>query len=399
MKDLLRLLPITALTIFLTGCYTNVINLDENENGGSGNGQGNGLVVNDPSQLSWQISAESKVCEVNFNSGQGWSVTGIDDNTRKWVTLSTSGSDIGGYFTLDIIVDENTSGADRIATLQLFSGSEIETITIFQSSKLGDGSEPQPYVEDYYSDVVVKIVSQSYIDGVAEPWIKEWRFTNNTPSGQINGIASYVIDQYTEREEEQILVNDYNSIEHISYGLVGPAETYGILHRQHREMSVNIYNFILHQYIREFNYFQTDDPNKSIREEICMYSNYYIVLQKDDSSTKEYRWVLGNMTEQEEVNTSNIVKFSYNAYSNNRTNLDLNAFFNGDIYKSIGLFGKRSENLISSISDYKGGVYHLDYSFDEKGRVQTVTRKFSFNGVFESGIDIYTIYYSDNLGR
>lgn len=393
MKKILRFIPMVAWGLFMTGCYTNVIDLDDDDEGGGGDNAE--LVIADRTQLNQQIFAESSVCEVRFTSEFGWDVNNTDELTRKWIAISPSHSEVGGSFTLSIIVDENASGGDRTATLQLFSGSDNETITINQSSTYKDGSQPQPYVPDVYTDIVDKIVLQNSSNGEVEPSTREWCFITNHTTGKVDMMSLRLKDPHDERVAEQIIIHDYRILERTVFGLMPPGDRWDMMLQQHGELSVNAHNFITQQQLRELNYQHEDSQEPILHEITYLYSAYRRVSERDGYNINEYRWTNENMTERVDMTTTNALKFAYGTHNNDRANIDINSFLNGEMYAAIGLLGKRSKNLLGSITDYKGGVINFDYSFDEKGRVQTVTEKHSFGGISESTSIVYTIYYVD----
>lgn len=402
MKKILRFIPISALVLFMTGCYTNVIDLDDE--GGGGDDNNKVLVISDPSQLNQQIFAESRICEVKFSSEFGWEINNMDEQTRKWITLSPSHSEVGGSFTLSISVDENASGGDRTAILQLFSGGKDETIIITQFSTYKDGSQPQPYEPDVYTDIVEKIVLQNSSNGEIEPPTREWRFITNHTTRKVDIMSLYLTDPHDERAEEQIIIHDYRILERTAFGLIQPNDRWDVMFRQYSELSVNPYNFLTYQHIEELDYQNGANPEPIIREIIYRYSAYRRVSEQSDGHIYEYQWADGNMVEQKETpvygeESNTLYSLIYRTEPNDRANIDLNTLLSGDMYSAMGLLGKRSKNLLESITDSKGGVINFEYSFDQKGRVETITQRVGFNGSIESVSTVFTVHYiNDNNG-
>lgn len=396
MKKTLLLIFSAAFALLLTGCYTNVIDLDDNNGGGGGDPSNNELVISDPTQLNQQIFAEGKLCEVQFTSKQGWNLSYTDEQTQKqWITISPSRSEFGGSFTLSIGVDENQTGDDRTAILQLFSGGENETITINQSSRNEDGSKPLPYEKDVYTDIVEKIVLQYVTNDNIDPWSMEWRFQTDLANGQVNMMELYSIDSDGEKIEEVIVLHDYINLEHNVFGVLQPNNRWDIVLRRHSELVVNANDFIIQQHLVEFNYQDENHPEPIPQHIVHRYANYRHVAEQVNNNTYEYQWRDGNMIEKVEVTTPNTFKFDYGTQDNYRANIDLCSFLKGDMYAAMGLFGKRSKNLLSSIADYKGGVSHFEYSFDEKGRVQTVKQSHSIAGIPDQTSTVFTIHYTN----
>lgn len=399
MKRILILL-IIALSVCMTGCYTNVIDLDDE---GGGNGNNTKLVIADRTQLNQQIFAESRVCEVNFRSQTGWNVNFMDNNeAQSWIAFSPSIVEYGGEHTLSINVDENSTGAHRTATLRLYSGGQSETITINQSGKLSDGSTPPPYEKESYTDIVERVSVQAYTyDVIESSWSTEWRFVSNPETGEVYTMRYFLIN-YENEEIEQEINNNGFMIDHAFFGFVSQ-DSYEVIRRQHHQVVLNGCNFIIHQDIKEFDYQNGANPEPIRREVTHRYSAYRRVSERDEWITNDYRWEDGNMVEQKQTQNyseESITRFTYTYRTelNDRTNIDLNALLGEDVYAAIGLLGKRSKNLLSSITDAKAGVTFFEYSFDAKGRVETITLKRSFDGNIDSFSTVFTVHYANDNG-
>lgn len=402
MKKILTLLIIT-LSIFMTGCYTNVIDLDDE--GGGDNGNNTGLVIADRTQLNQQIFAESSVCEVKFTSQTSWEVNFMDNNeAQSWIAFSPSIVEYGGGHTLSIYVDENSTGAHRTATLRLYSGGQSETITINQSGKLSDGSTPPPYKKDSYTDIVERVSVQAYTNDVIESsWRTEWRFIPNPETGEVYTMRYFLINSEGEEMEQEINNNGF-TIDHAFFGFIS-RDSYEVIRRRHSQVVLNACNFIIRQDIQEFDYQNEVNPEPIRWEVIHRYSAYRRVSERDELGTTEYRWTDGNMVEQKQTpnyseESSTLFTYAYRTELNDRTNIDLNALLGEDMYAAIGLLGKRSKNLLSSITDAKAGVTFFEYSFDPKGRVETIILKRSFDGNIDSFSTVFTVHYAnDNSGN
>ena len=59
-----------------------------------------------------------------------------------------------------------------------------------------------------------------------------------------------------------------------------------------------------------------------------------------------------------------------------------------------GYHGKRSTNLLSSISMNNGDEYRFDYQFDSQRRVTEVTVSYFVNGVEQPQKTVYSLSYS-----
>lgn len=142
MKKIVFMIMLIACAGMTTGCYTNVIDAEEWENGGSGGNDEDdpgvvdyALIIFDRSQLEQFLSAEPGSCEVEFEAGTAWR-TSLEGGDTEGITITPNSSEQGGRFTLVIFVDENTLGRDRIFHIMLHCGPAIEIITIHQSPEL-----------------------------------------------------------------------------------------------------------------------------------------------------------------------------------------------------------------------------------------------------------------------
>lgn len=68
-----------------------------------------------------------------------------NDEARSWVTVTPSAGEEAGEHTVQILLDENTTGNPRTVRIDLNCQSQTETITINQEAVRQDGSFPESY--------------------------------------------------------------------------------------------------------------------------------------------------------------------------------------------------------------------------------------------------------------
>lgn len=392
-------MSIAALALLLSGCHTNIIELGDGDGPGGGGGDNNSsLIVLDRSQLNQQIYAESRVCEVTFTTQLGWELSFSDDPMHRWISVSPTRAEYGGQYTLSINVDENTSGYERPTTLYLYSDGESETITIRQSGQRSDGTTPPPYQEDTYTDIVERVIVQSFTNGEPDLMWREWRFGYNG-----DRIGFMELFQYTPEGEnllDQIYVQDRYAIERNVYGVKTADGWYELVYKYYSELTVNEQNFITQERVQEFNYRDESSEEPRLYEQTVSYKDYrrVVVRRSDGPIAMEYHWVDGNQIQLSEVNTvsgekNTIQSYVYRSELNDRANIDLNALLAGDMFSVAGVFGKRSQNLLSSFTDHRGGVVNFVYTFDEQQRVATITRTYAAVGSVDPISTLFTVYY------
>ena len=91
---------------------------------------------------------------------------------------------------------------------------------------------------------------------------------------------------------------------------------------------------------------------------VYRYKNFRLQNIGSDQEQFQYIWSDQNRVETQEKITSDaeyatLETFTYTTEENNKANLDLNQLYQEDYLSMVGLLGKRSQNLLASISDKK----------------------------------------------
>lgn len=149
MKKILLFIQL-FVAVCLTACYTNVITDYEGEGdgGGGGNPSNQFITLSDPAQLNQTAYADSPSCEITFTTTSSWESYIQNDEARSWVTVTPSAGEEAGEHTMQILLDENTTGNPRTVRIELNCQSQTETITINQEAVRQDGSFPESYEPD-----------------------------------------------------------------------------------------------------------------------------------------------------------------------------------------------------------------------------------------------------------
>ena len=131
---------------------------------------------------------------------------------------------------------------------------------------------------------------------------------------------------------------------------------------------------------------------------VYRYKNFRLQNIGSDQEQFQYIWSDQNRVETQEKITSDaeyatLETFTYTTEENNKANLDLNQLYQEDYLSMVGLLGKRSQNLLASISDKKGSRTEFSYTFNMSGYVETITATHFFEGIKTPTKQVYTIFY------
>lgn len=396
-KKILSILLFTLAGV-LAGCHTNII--DWNDIGGGDDGKGDddpiALTIHDPSQLDQRIAAESRVCEVAFTVLSAWSTEIPDEDMLRWITLTPRYSEITGEQTLRILADENTTGGERTAQFILRCAGESETITITQSPRRSDGTTPEPYQPDPYTDIVSRIAVRDLLNQTAGAPSFEWRFGFDEQQRRV-----YRAEYLGLAQGQEFYIDDYNfpddrTIDHYVYSLDESGVTSTVIRQESAEITVNDYGHIRRQTTRVFDN-TNGNPEPTEYQTIYSYSEYRLASAQTDGRNVVYVWSNGNLEQSGMEGEKTEYTYGYNDRRNDRTNIDLNALLCSDVYRAVGLLGKRSRNLLASRTHAKGAQDKFEYTFDADGRVNTITHSLVEAGNTQP-VFLYTIYYQTDTG-
>lgn len=392
-KTILSILLFTLAAV-LAGCHTNIIEWDDIGGGDDGKGDGDdiALTIHDRSQLNQQIGAESRICEVGFRARTAWFTDISNDNILRWVAITPQFADIPGEQTLRIIVDENTTGAERVAQFTLCCAGESETITITQSPLLSDGTKPKPYDPDPYTDIVSRITVQDLQNQAVDTPSSEWRFGFDEQQRRIYRAEYVGLSLSMEFYIDEYDFLDNRMIDHYAYSLDGSGVSSTVRVQESIEITVNDYGYIRNQSAQVFNSGNLEPfENKTAYG----YSDYRLISARTDGQNTIFVWDNGNLMQLSVQDVMVEYTYAYDNRLNDRTNIDLNALLTSDVYRAVGLLGKRSRNLLASRTHAKGAQDKFVYTFDAAGRVKTIMHSLVEAGNTQPAY-LYTIYYQND---
>lgn len=402
MKKILLFIQL-FVAVCLTACYTNVITDYEGEGdgGGGGNPSNQFITLSDPAQLNQTAYADSPSCEITFTTTSSWESYIQNDEARSWVTVTPSAGEEAGEHTMQILLDENTTGNPRTVRIELNCQSQTETITINQEAVRQDGSFPESYEPDPFEAWVECITITEVTEGVENRnnWL-EIRFGYN--DNQIQHIEKTGI--YTENiEGEEIQNETILSDIHINYipedhRLFYEQNTYEnnnqVTQKLYSECMLNEQGHIRENQATYFDMMSNEEPISIVYR----YKNFRLQNIGSDQEQFQYIWSDQNRVETQEKITSDaeyatLETFTYTTEENNKANLDLNQLYQEDYLSMVGLLGKRSQNLLASISDKKGSRTEFTYTFNMSGYVETITATHFFEGIKTPTKQVYIIFY------
>lgn len=404
MKKILLLIQL-FVAVCLTACYTNVITGYEGEGGGDGGNPSNQFItLSDPAQLEQTAYADSPSCEITFTTTSAWESYIQNDEARSWVTITPSAGEEAGEYTMQILLDENTTGSFRTVRIELSCQGQTETITINQEVTRQDGSYPEPYEPDPFEALVERITITEVTEGIENRnhW-QELRFGyNNDRIQYIEKIGVYTENIEGEEVHYEKLLSDINmNLIPEDYRLFYEQNTYPedaqFAHKLYSECTLNTQGHIRKNQVTYFDMRNEEEPEKPVSI-IYSYKNFRLQNISGDLEQFRYVWSDQNRVETQEKMTSDTEyapqeTFTYTMVENNKANLDLNQLYQEDYLSMAGMLGKRSRNLLASISDPKGSRTEFTYTFDMFGQVETITVSYFIEGVETSTKQVYTIFY------
>ncbi|MDD6209420.1 MAG: BACON domain-containing protein [Bacteroidales bacterium] len=412
-RVLLNIFTAVFMCICMTACYTNIIE-DFGDGGDGGNGDGgdgsyyNDFVFSNEEDLNQLIFADEQIITVSFYAKTEWRATVEDQRVKSWVSIEqTEGRQ--GDFTLQIYIDKNTTGYDRNAYISLSNGNEYIPINIEQQSVNEMGYTPEPDAPVVYANYVNKIIRYISINGtIQQDFRQEWIFDYNPETNMIAGIwgDDYSISsdgtESTDRSAE--IRADYFddmltiNVANFQYGASGYYELFSTLYKQ---CQINSKNFIKYEYTtREYYH---NDGGTSHDEQISdyFYVEDYLKQSYSDFYKQRFVWENGNLSEYGNFEPLDdyfnpIQKRLYTSNANDNTNIDLNQItkITEDASLLLGVYGKRSQNLVSEIVNEDGSKIECQYEFDHLGRVAKITTiQYLFDGSKDATENIYEIQY------
>ena len=396
MKKILLFLSMLCMT----GCYTNIINDYGGDGGGNGGNGGNdgeggfpssGMEV-DKTLLTPVLSADAQAYRIEFRANGSWYVNLESD--EDWFTVDPLYSEMGGSSVITIYLDENTTGSPREFHAVLSDNTGGGQIHVVQKPEREDGSYPVMEAPVQYSEMIDRVtIAVSESNGTTKD-VRRWdiHYDGNRVAGiEKMYIYENEIDGNTIVPEEiTSFYGNMNVDQRVFDGSLDPMVKMNVF----KECRVNNESGYV---MRENTIY--DYPEEGVVEEPVMINYLYkdSYLQQVGVAGEVqtiYRWNGDNNKVEAEYDGMNICSYTYGTELNDKAIIDINELISEDVMALSGYHGKRSTNLLSSISMNNGDEYRFDYQFDSQRRVTEVTVSYFVNGVEQPQKTVYSLSYS-----
>ena len=323
------------------------------------------------SVLANEITGQSRV---DFKTMGAWSSTIKEtgaSTSPDWISITPDSGDKAGDYSVTINLSENFTGNERKATITIFCGNDKITVTLTQKGTTEDGEVPEN------PKLITKIVetasfNSDYYNATRPyaPYFYEFKYD------QQNRLKEYIVKEH-DGEEYSTCIYSYDIQGEVRIGdrwgeyITAPLNANGYL----KEINIGYSS-----YDKTYTYNSEGYLNKITPAELYQRSVYefiwdngnpvhikgieykYEYESKYNPKTNEYEdkyeWV-------ETDYDNNDITSTFSSELNNKTTIDLNAFFFGltgvryryEYYSGddleyfsalIGLIGKRAKNYMTS---------------------------------------------------
>jgi len=357
---------------------------------------------------------------VAFETTVPWQASVAETRAISWLGIEPESGPAGNN-TILITLQPNTGEASRTAVITITAGGEKVTVTVTQAGADGTPA-PEPTIQA--EDLPTRIDWDSTWDYPASDYEEagqerrsgfiriqydeqhrpiffgDYEFEGE--NGEKEKLSFYSERKYDRSQKGRIVAYErYFECEWDS------SKAYPIAHRQDYEED-EIYILDASGRLTE---------RIVPREETGGADCHYIFAYNADGTLAKYtgtgsdaatvgavyEWENGNIVAISELsgnNTSDRTEYTYTEYPNNWHGIDL-AITLEDLMPgyALGIIGKSSKNLIATkTEDYGSGscVCTYDYTFDDKGRIATITavsRETRHDGKTETETEVYTFRY------
>ena len=423
-----RLMFFLAFVLFLGGCE-DVFNSDELPQ----------IIIDPVIPMEQTVGSTSLSAKgLTFETKGPWSssITELATKTSsissaEWISISPDHGDAAGKYTIDITLEENTTGEDRKAKVVITCGEDEIAFTITQVSTPDVPSDKEPEEDPGLNplpnvDPADRIVARQVGNTIE-------RFEYNS-RGQVSKITEYRSDYLNEgemREQvttysyEGLLVKSNRSVYHYrkvvsdgNYGWLVESVGEGAYVKEEQKTEAIRTEGVLNasgrltsnkKYRTEYDWVD-DKYNEVLSEEITYTyaadgSLAGVIehnVQEGRSSSYSLSWENGNIQWVEHsVDERYTLTYRKDEYKWPGINLYWDCAYE-DFYGEMdiaGLDGKKFKNLhdrVSATNPNTGLTAYCEmvYTFDSKGRVKTMN--YRFNGKDDED-DMITFYYGDDV--
>lgn len=360
------------------------------------------------------LAATDNFRKVAFETTLPWQASVAETRAVSWLDIDpTSGP--AGSNAITLTLQPNTGEEPRTAVITITAGGEKATVTVTQA---GTGEQPGTDPTLPTGELLTRVdwnstwnspasdhteareehhsgfIRIGYDEQQRAVFFGDYEFDGE--NGEKEKLSFYSERKYDRTQKGRIVAYErYFELETWS-----PAKNYLIAYKQD-------------DYKEEESY-KLDDAGRvaeriveSERADGTEYRYYYsynadgtLAKCTDNSNeTTTYEWTDGNITAIDELyngNSHSRKEYTYTEYPNDWHGIEL-AMTLEDATPgyALGIVGKNSKNLIATTVSGSGSDTY-DYTFDDKGRIATMTivsRETRYDGKTETGTHVYTFRY------
>ncbi len=316
-----------------------------------------------------------------FTSTKPW--TTAIDTANSWVTIDNTSGEAGSS-KINITLEENMSGTDREAKIDIKADDSVLTITVSQKATTEAGVVHKP--------LITSVVAESFDDkGVAEADKSYIYFKYDTQNRLIQVRIEFTMLNGDNKPEVFRATRDFTYSES---KIIEKANF-------NSDLSGNIFT------LNDKGYIISVDRENPIS--LQYNAEGYLSKQLELDNTISFSWKDGNLVtlENPKASYSQLTEITYSGYENN-TNLDLNTLLSSSELESganehfligvhKGVMGKSSKNLVSiSAGKYKDDsdyITRFEYEVNEHKlpvKITTYTTKPPLNIEYLTSINTIT---------
>ena len=339
----------------------------------------------DKEKLNHKIFADETgaVSDFAFTAAEAWSIS-IGDVTKSttnnsWVTVDPMSGDAGSH-TINIKLDLNYTGEDRIAKINITAGESTITITVEQKGTTAENEKPVPapkvitsYMAEYPSET----------EDVVFKYDDQWRLIElqitDTDNGQLSsGAESYYItynsdgfiSKWSNEGEADTYTYTFNDKDFANKKVTDRKDAY------YSKTTESIYTYNDEMYLTKINEKSNDSQNQTNRfEALFTWTNGNITKVVDTDTYSD-----GNTDGTDYVKTTTFLHTTYE----DKSNMDISlftcnvgniAFDHAALTRKLGksnknLMDKAKSTAISNDGRYEKTIettYTYTYTMDDSG--------------------------------
>lgn len=352
---------------------------------------------------------------MTFESTVPWQADVAETRTGVWLTIApTSGP--AGLNTLTITLEPNPGENSRTAVITIQAGGEKVTITVTQA---GTGDQPDPTPDPIAPENLLTQIDYDYVwqepagSGIqASPehshgfirveyddqnravFFGEYEF-----DGETDKLSYYTETKYDRSQKNKIVESErYFELDTWSQPKGYPT-AYKEDFTEYDTYELDAAGRLVERIVpreeageEDYRYHYTYNADGTLAQYSC--------YQHNNQETISYEWKDGNIAAVAESGSgySYQEEYTYTEYPNTWYGVDLTLDLDDASHAyALGILGQRNKNLIATKKNSTyGDTNTYEYTFDEKGRVATLTiteRETRQDGQTAIGTNVYTYHY------